>query len=390
MTKTIFFYLDAVGYKFIRDMPFINHLGKQGSLTKAEVEPLHQMEFCIFTSQPQKNLNYWTWYYLDSKNSPYKWVKYLPKIFETPLLKKTINHVTVFKEYLKGNTHMTPIGNIPLSILKKLSLTSKKSFIDKYPVEVPTLFDVLRKEGVGYYCYEWPIYSDEKKTGLKVIKKKDENFLKEVLKNKEKEFLFVHLTVFDAILHRKGSKNKAIKRYLKKLDNLIEKFCKSLLNEDKDLNIVIASDHGMVDIKEKINVDNLFEDLDLDYLLESTIIRAWGNKDYLKILKSRLKGKKGKIYTYKNKESCPVKFDRKYTGDLIFIANPGYEIFPDFFNKKGAKAMHGYDQTEKLDAFFICNKKIINKKRISVIDICPIILKLLNIEKPKSWKGKNY
>lgn len=376
MAKTVFFYLDGIGYKFLKHMPYLNEIAKRGCELSVEVEPLHQMEFSIFSGKKQKEIDYWTWYYFNPKKSPYSWTKILPQSLDKRPIKKIINYLTVLKEYLKGNTHIIPIGDIPLKMLKYFDLTSKKSFIDKNPIEIPTLFDKLRKNKINYYAYEWPLYSTEKKTGLKIIKKKDEYFINQILENKEKDFLFTHLTVFDGLLHKKGSKDKEIITYLKKLDKEIENACKILSKNSKDLNIFIASDHGMIDVKENIDVSKTFKGLNLIYFPDSTCIRAWGEKKEIDELKKRLKKFPGNIYTKENHKKCPITFKREFSGDLLFIAKEGYQIFPNFFDKEGkTKAMHGYDKNKELDSFFISNKKITSKKRINNFEICSLILK---------------
>ena len=390
MAKYVFFYLDAVGEKFLKYMPYLSNMGNKGCKSNVEVEPLHQMEFAIFNSQKQKHINHWTWYYFNPHKSLYKWTKYLPKFCDNIRIKKMINYINVLKEYLKGNSHFVPIGDIPLEKLKCFDLTSKKSFIDKNPIkEIPSFFDILRKNNISYYAYEWPVYSNENKTGMKIIKKDDYCFLNQILKHLDKDFLFVHLTVFDALLHEKGSKDKNIKQYLINLDKHIKKTCEILIKENKDITIIACSDHSMVDVTKKINISDLFDNINVVYFTDSTCIRVWAkNKEDVDKIKSRLKSKNGKIYTKDNADKCPVRFKREYSGDLLFVANPGYQICPNFFNGyEMIKAMHGYDKTKQLDAFFISNKKMTKRKRISVIDICPAVLKYMNVKIPEKWDG---
>ena len=146
----------------------------------------------------------------------------------------------------------------------------------------------------------------------------------------------------------------------------------------------------MKESEKTFNIVKELKGLDLVYFPDSTCLRAWGNEKDVDILQKRLRKYPGKIYTKKNKEGCPISFKREYSGDLLFIANPGTIIFPDFFNSFPPKAMHGYDKTNKLYALFICNKKLIKREKISNIDICPVILKELKINKPVSWKGHSY
>ena len=68
--------------------------------------------------------------------------------------------------------------------------------------------------------------------------------------------------------------------------------------------------------------------------------------------------KQGKILTQRDRIHYQIP-EREY-GDLIFLIEPKYLIYPNFYQKsKPFKAMHGYapDKAD-LDGFLITNKKI--------------------------------
>jgi hypothetical protein len=79
--------------------------------------------------------------------------------------------------------------------------------------------------------------------------------------------------------------------------------------------------------------------------------RYWGNKKELKIIKESLPMEYGSI----------INWNKKY-GDLIFLANTGVLIFPNFWNEKPVKGMHGYDGKDKeMKAFYLLNQEGENK-----------------------------
>ena len=135
----------------------------------------------------------------------------------------------------------------------------------------------------------------------------------------------------DKIAHKYGTKSDEVKNCVKKNDDRLRKM-------DFDL---IMSDHGMVDVKETIEVP-----FSNKCLIDSTLARYWGNVDEIK---KKLPLKKGKI----------INWNKKY-GDLIFLANPGVLIFPNSRQKKVSdKAMHGYDK--QCNGFYIVKKE--NKRK---------------------------
>lgn len=131
----------------------------------------------------------------------------------------------------------------------------------------------------------------------------------------------------DKLAHKYGTKSEEVKTCIKKIDNRLKKM-------DFDL---IMSDHGMVDIKETISVP--FSE---KCFIDSILARYWGN---IEDIKNKLPLNKGKI----------IKWNKKY-GDLIFLANPGIIISPNYLQgKKVAKAMHGYNKG--CEGFYILQKE---------------------------------
>ncbi|MEN9625969.1 MAG: hypothetical protein RL557_297, partial [archaeon] len=75
--------------------------------------------------------------------------------------------------------------------------------------------------------------------------------------------------------------------------------------------------------------------------------RYWGGKEELNEVRKKLPLKCGKI----------ISWDEKY-GQLIFLADTGILIFPNFWNKKPVKAMHGYDgKHPDMKAFYLLKKE---------------------------------
>lgn len=84
--------------------------------------------------------------------------------------------------------------------------------------------------------------------------------------------------------------------------------------------------------------------------------------------------------------------DRKY-GDLIFLAQPGVLISPNFFQgTMYVKGMHGFDPLYANDNHIIFLEgpgipHINMKKKIRIIDIVPTILNILNITPSINYIG---
>ncbi len=154
------------------------------------------------------------------------------------------------------------------------------------------------------------------------VKRKFEQDLREV------EYL--HIWELDNISHEYGTKAAETIECIKTIDKKLERM-------DFD---VVFSDHGMMDVQETISVpetENCF--------IDSTLARYWNASDV------KLPLDKGHL----------IKWDKKY-GDMIFSANPGVLILPNYWQgARAVKAMHGYSHPEMNGFYIIKNGKRIKK-----------------------------
>ncbi len=145
---------------------------------------------------------------------------------------------------------------------------------------------------------------------------------------------YIYFNDLDKIGHKYGTKSKEIIDAIRQIDEKISRM-------DFD---IILSDHGMVDIKKTISVplaENCF--------IDSDMARYWGSKEELERIKKELLLKEGKITDWKNKDY----------GELVFVANTGILISPNFWQGKTfIRAMHGYDGKDKeMRGVYILNKE---------------------------------
>lgn len=164
---------------------------------------------------------------------------------------------------------------------------------------------------------------------------------------------FKYFGSIDKIAHEYGTKHKKTIEEIKKVDRIISKM-------DFD---IIFSDHGMIDIKKVVKVP-----VKGDCFIDSDMARYWGNKEELDMIKKELPLDSGKIIDWKNKDY----------GDLIFLANSGVLIYPNFWNKQIVKAMHGYDgKDEEMKGIYILNEKG-RKKDLKVKELNKILKEKIN------------
>lgn len=77
-----------------------------------------------------------------------------------------------------------------------------------------------------------------------------------------------------------------------------------------------------------------------------------------------------------------LNFKNRYFGDEIFLVNPHYEIFPNFFNIDPLKltpGLHGYIPTHKSSYGIFYSNFINYQEPMNIIDLYKIFIKELNL-----------
>ena len=222
---------------------------------------------------------------------------------------------------------------------------------------------------------------------------------------------FLQFSDSDGKMHEAGSEGEERRRVIKDIDQRVQNI-KQILDEKFDNYwFVVVGDHGMMDVKEYVNVrdpiisfaksNNLVFTKDFLMFLDSTLVRFWFfNKKTEKIMYPFLmdffSNINGSFVTeeYSRRRKIPFN-DRRY-GDLIWLANPGVGIFPDYFHsmKEKYKAMHGYDSyCDKMKGTAIIYNKNIKSDEIEdghLKDLCATICDTLNISYPNQNEGVSF
>lgn len=232
-----------------------------------------------------------------------------------------------------------------------------------------TIFSKLRKENISYkYLYT-----------IQFI----ENFLKY-----KQEVIFYYNPIMDIFGHKYGPNSI---KYKDKI-NEIFKWVNNLILK-RNFKIVLFSDHGMTSVYKKFYPLKVFKKLDLRLhkdifvWLDSTILRIWFNsvkalKSKSELIKEFNKIGAGHFLTKEEKRKYGLNFKNRYFGDLLFLVDPYYEIFPNFFNINPFKitpGLHGYIPTHKSSYGIFYSNFFEYNEPMNIIDINKIILKILNV-----------
>ena len=386
MPSRVFFLMDAFSSDYLSEenTPFLFDCSKKGEYTK-KIET--GFGFCeraeIFTGISSFESNYVSAIGYSPSKSPYRNLSLILNIFDffdkympAQIFKKILRRLLAILVY--SFKHPLNPYQIPYGMLRYFSLTE-----DYYDFSLPnalnceSIFDVARSNSKKIFADSF--------TGLnKKNNGTDDDRLNMVLQNCSDDYslYLVYISIMDASGHKYGPESGQVKQALKKLDNKLEKFVSKFEDKLPGSTYVFLGDHGMTSIKERVNIREILQNMDRhlktkaenDYIffLDSTMLRVWvlnkshekGIEEYL--MSDSILSSKGVFYSKYFKKT-----PNKELGDIVWCANSGVLISPDFFHNEdeNLKGMHGYLDAKE-GGFGTCikygsvNQKVYEKRHL--------------------------
>lgn len=286
-------------------------------------------------------------------------------------------------EYQLGKIKAKPIFNSLLSFApKRFRAVAKYPFsllgfkMSSLPAEISFMF-----KRTGFDAKNPPLSIGDVKTVFGLVKGRSMNYnyyvdsIAQPFENDSSLDVF-YFTSLDHTGHLFGLGNRfenEIKLLDEKIGILIKKY------EKFDADTIIFSDHGMTPIKNRINIEMMFSDVGLkngkDFVVvyNSTMLQIWDSGHGLEKAENVLgKISAGHILGKKELIEFGLNFKDNRYGDLLFLMDPGWEIFPNFYHNilmNRVKAMHGYLPGEAYSDGILVSNKEMKKKKNRVIDI---------------------
>lgn len=359
--------LDAFKPEYYKYAPYLNSLRKDN--LSGELETI-----LGFTGI---SVTFFTGFYPD-KHGIFAMFNYSPEDPMTAftfLGRRTTSFLINMGRYIKNERYFFRLYNIPTEFLTHFNGTLRKAIPQKNSAKIDTFFDILEKNKKSFTSVDYPNYFVNRKGSLFFSYSNAKVFKK--MREKRVDFCFVHFSELDYISHKFGTRSEETKNCVKEIDEIIEK-----IGNEK---MLIWSDHGMVDVRGEINIEERLRETDLKmgkdyfYFLDTTMARFWFKNERAKtVIEESLKElKNGCILTEKERRFFRVPAEY---GDLIFLANPGFIILPNFFQgNERIKAAHGYDPRvpEQKGVYIITGEE--GKKNAKMVDMTPTMLNILRL-----------
>lgn len=409
---TVLILLDAFRWDYISEenTPFLYGLAQESiyiQKLKAGVGFCERTEI-LTGMRPDKSLNFTAIGYKPQTSfyQRYKTILKILSLFDKP--KRTrrrfrwlLNHI--FRHL--GARLLT--YEIPLKLLSYWDLTEDKIDHRTHGVfHSESIFDIMRSHDKDIF------YDSFTALGM-LPSRSDDDRIRMVLDNANLKYHLYLLFIgeADSIGHYYGPNSEETRQVVSRIDKKIRAFVTSFRSMNNDnVSFVLLGDHGMVDVDCYLNVWDEVKQFtsrygfkeEKDYLmfLDSTLVRFWSFNDRATDLFQQMLclppfSHLGRIIDEKMADKYHIPYGDQEYGHIIWWANPGVVIYPDFFHSvRPVKGMHGYDSNclDNQGFCIIAGDRIQSEfiKEGELIDICPTVCDLIEIPYPSGNQGSSF
>jgi len=398
---TVLLHLDALRHDYVtkQDMPFLSGLknrGISGSLIPTfGFEPDAAYLAGLYPEESNSGTHYW----FSPKTSPFLFLKRWGTIADgLPYTVQLLLRLLVIFKIRFSNTSLGVKYNahpakIPFAVLPNFDVVHSKLSYEKGFCPKPTIYDIFRRHGIKWLYFGHPISSSSAYSMCRQLSG---------IKLQNADFIFLLIADLDATGHRWGPNSVERKNALKNLDRYLEKIFDKLTEPEKGMQLIIMGDHGMVEVQKLINIQERLSQLsckpwvDYAYFLDSTFARFWfynpKAKDEITDMLMNVAG--GRVLTDADKQHYRINYKHNKFGDLMFWADGGNLIFPNFYqDKQPVRGMHGYPEEvrDNHSAFILYSSLqkygIELGEPVPMVDVFPTILEFMQLPIPEGTNG---
>lgn len=179
------------------------------------------------------------------------------------------------------------------------------------------------------------------------------------------DFATLYYSDVDSKGHSYGTESDSVDQAIKRADRLMG-YLKDQMQQNgmwSNTNIIIVSDHGMVDLSadKLIRLDQIINMGDTKRIIRGPMTMIQPKEDHTEQVYQALKSAEENYRVYK-KEELPVRYhlNHRRVADIVMIADLGYTILDEEYEQEFIeslpRATHGYDNNKKaMQAFFIAH-----------------------------------
>jgi hypothetical protein len=287
---------------------------------------------------------------LDSEGSPYGFMREAPWLLEMeeewgemlrPMLTAEARRAEICSGHTASGRYAHP-ARTPFSSLPFFSYSEHHTTWMPHSLPSQTIFDHLRACGEEWLWIAYPGDDQRTKSILEAFRQRFRS---------NHRLVYLHFAELDWVGHLRGPHTVEQRACMQEIDSAVRQVIGHLEETEIEWNGIFFGDHGMVPVARRVNILPLLQQTglrvpeDFIYFLDSTQARFWFKNDAARsrIAKELAHFSGGRVLTEDNLASLHFRFPDKRFGELIWAADEGVILYPNFFQRsEPVRGMHGY------------------------------------------------
>ncbi len=274
-------------------------------------------------------------------------------------------------------------ARIPPALLPQFAFGWERDSQEQNALGVPSVYDLLRKRGKSWLALGHP--RDDQQTDRLLAQ-----FEAAVMP--EHALVYLHFGALDWLGHEHGPGSRQVLSALRGIDHAVERVLATLDEMHGSAAALIFGDHGMVAVERTVDVEAALAQTGLsvpdDYVffLDSTGVRLWPAHEQAEtVLHRTLDGIEGirPIQESEREELGVAYADPAPYGRIMYAAERGVLICPNFFQTEAIQGMHGYlpDVTDNWSRYIAHSVAWLpGHATLAMQDLFPIVVRALGLE----------
>ena len=342
----LFFLIDAMGWEWIKDHPFLQDCIVIKKSTKTIFGFSSAAIPSILTGKHPDEHGRWNLLYYSPHTSPFRWTRFLhflPKpLLENRYSRKIITVLT--KKMVKADGYFS--GYVATDKLCLFDICEKYNIYKPGGIEGSrTIIDYLADIGIPHKVYSYHDFSDSG-TFVKLLHDLDDE---------KCQVYFAYLPELDAYLHKHADNPDEVARKVTWYEEHIRQIRDKAAALGADVRLFVFSDHGMTPTIAHFDLIGLLRNQQIDLendclaVFDSTMARFWSDDPAVlgKIGVALESCPAGKLLSDEELRELRVFFPDGRYGQLIYLMNPGTLIFPNLFGSHCPTGMHGFHPDDR-------------------------------------------
>jgi hypothetical protein len=242
---------------------------------------------------------------------------------------------------------------VPRELLEEFDLAERDDIFAPGGLPGDSLWDAVERSGIGWQAWNWRTPEPDALGAMEGA-----------LERGSAGFLFCYTAALDAALHREGTRGADVRERLARYDAWLARIAHAARRRGEELRLVLLSDHGMMDVRETVDVMGLLARLSCrwprDYVpfFDSTFARFWWRSAAARDeVRAALAGARGGRWLDDDElRRAGALFPARDYGEDIYLLDPGVLMVPSFMGSRPLAAMHGYEAVHpEMSAVLLAN-----------------------------------